>query len=365
MKVDFLNLNKLNKPYLEEFSNSLNELVLNGYFIKGENVNSFEQEFSKYCNTKYCIGVANGLDALSLIFKAYIELKKLKKGDEIIVPANTYIASLLAVSFNDLIPILVEPGPDYLIDPDEIIKKISPRTKGIMVVHLYGQTCNMDAINDIANKNQLLVIEDCAQSHGAKYKNIKCGGLGDAAGFSFYPGKNLGALGDGGSVTTNDKLLANTIRAISNYGSEVKYKNIFKGVNSRLDEIQASFLLHKLKNLDVDNNRRNEIALIYLKRIKNPKIKLPTVNIDSSHVWHLFVLKTKKRDLLQSYLMDNGVQTVIHYPIPPHQQQAYKELKDESHPFTEEIHNEVISIPISPVHTNQEIDYVINILNKF
>ena len=320
----------------------------------------------------YCIGVGNGLDALELILRAYKEMGIFQNGDEVIVPANTYIASILAISENNLVPVLVEPDINtYLIDPDLIEAKISKKTRAIMVVHLYGQTCQMDKINLIARKHNLKVVEDSAQSHGAFFDGKKSGNLGDASGFSFYPGKNMGALGDAGAVTTNDDELAEVIRALGNYGSHKKYENLYKGVNSRLDELQAAILRVKLRHLDAENRTRREIADFFSNNIKNAEIILPvqdtTLEIKKSlnHVWHLFVIRTNDRIKLQKLLLDNGIQTLIHYPLPPHKQKAYAEWNHMSFPVTEKIHNEVVSLPISPVQPQEYTGKIVDILNNF
>jgi dTDP-4-amino-4,6-dideoxygalactose transaminase len=362
----FLDLKKLNAQYRDELIEACKRVIDSGWYILGKEVEEFEKEFANYCGVKYAICVGNGLDALTLILKAYKELGIISDGDEIIVPANTYIATILSISNNNLVPVLVEPDINtYLIDPKKIEEKITKKTKAIMPVHLYGQTCEMDKINEIAKKYNLKVIEDSAQSHGAYFGNKKSGNLGDASGFSFYPGKNLGALGDGGAVTTNDEKLANIIKALRNYGSYKKYKNLYKGTNSRLDEIQAAMLRVKLKYLDDEINRRRKIAKYYLENIRNDKIVLPKVRDEKSHVWHLFVIRTEKRDRLQKYLFDKGIQTLIHYPIPPHKQMAYKEWNNESYPMTEKIHNEVLSLPISGVQTLDETQKVIEAINEF
>lgn len=364
--IKFLDLLKINAQYKDELKEAFERVLNSGWYILGEEVKQFEREFALYCNTKHCIGVANGLDALVLIIRAYKTLNIFAEGDEIIVPANTYIASILSISANGLVPVLVEPDIDtYNIDIHEIEAKITPKTKAIMAVHLYGQLCNMDAINLLARKHNLKVIEDCAQSQGAEIDNIKAGNLSNAAGFSFYPGKNLGALGDAGAVTTNDDELAFTIRALLNYGSHVKYQNLLKGVNSRLDELQAALLLVKLKYLDDETNARRSVANRYLNEISNAKLTLPIVEVQSAHVWHLFVIRTADRNQLQKYLSDQGIQTVIHYPIPPHQQPAYKELSELLLPITEKIHKEVLSIPISPVISDDEVTKVIDALNAY
>lgn len=364
--IKFLDLQKINQQYEVAFEEKLKAFMQKGWYILGDEVKAFETNFANYCGTKYCIGVGNGLDALVLIFKAYIQLGKIKKGDEIIVPANTYIASILAILEADLVPVLVEPILEtYNLDPNKIQEKITPKTKAILAVHLYGQLADMNSINEIAVKNNLLVIEDSAQSHGAISGNKKAGNLGNASGFSFYPGKNLGALGDAGAITTNDDELAKMLFSLRNYGSEKKYVNDFIGVNSRLDELQAGFLNIKLPNLDNENRVRKEIAKRYLSDIKNEKIILPFYDNSENHVFHVFVVRTKNRDELQEFLLANNIQNLIHYPIPPHKQKALSFLENLSFPITEKIHNEVLSLPISPVMTKDEVDFVIEILNKY
>ncbi|MGG3937827.1 DegT/DnrJ/EryC1/StrS family aminotransferase [Anoxybacillus kestanbolensis] len=362
--IPFLDLKGINNQYKKEIKVAFERVMDSGWYILGEEVESFEKEFAAYCGTKYAIGVANGLDALALILKAY----GIGEGDEVIVPANTYIASILAISANGATPVLVEPNiSSYNLDPNKIEEKITSKTKAIMVVHLYGQAANMDPINEIAKRYNLKVIEDGAQAHGAKYKGKRVGNLGDAAGFSFYPGKNLGALGDGGAITTNDSELATKLRALRNYGSHIKYENLYKGVNSRLDELQAAILRVKLPHLDKENEQRRKIAEYYLENIENPKITLPVVeNGDrESHVWHLFVIRTENREHLQKTLEEHGVQTLIHYPIPPHKQEAYSEWNHLSYPITEKIHNEVLSLPISPILTIEEAKKIVDIINKY
>lgn len=365
--IKFLDLKKINAPYENLFQEKLKLILDNSWYILGNEVKTFESSFADYCGTKYCIGVGNGFDALVLIFKGYIELGKLQKGDEVIVPANTYIASILAVLQADLIPVLVEPELDtYNINPNLILEKVTSKTKAVLAVHLYGQLAEMDLINQIANQNSLLVIEDAAQAHGAALnENKKSGNLSDAAAFSFYPGKNLGALGDGGAITTNDSELAKVLFSLRNYGSEKKYHNQYKGINSRLDELQAAFLNVKLPNLDDENNKRIAIAKSYLAEIKNDKIILPFWNLSRNHVFHLFVIRTQNRDNLQQYLLDNQIQTMIHYPIPPHKQKAFSNWNNLSFPITEKIHNEILSLPISPVMKDDEVSYVIEVLNKY
>ena len=364
--IPFLDLKTLNAPYEKELIQASTEVIQSGWYIHGKACQNFEQEFADFCGTDYCIGVANGLDALTLIFSAYKEMGILADNDEVIVPANTYIASILAISQNDLKPVLVEPDiHTYNLDPSKIEAKITSKTKAIMAVHLYGQTANMSQINDIAKKYNLKVIEDSAQAHAAMYEGKRSGNLADASGFSFYPGKNLGALGDGGAVTTNDKALADTIRALGNYGSHKKYENLYKGVNSRLDELQAALLSVKLKHLDRDTQRRREIANFYLKNINNKNIILPSIENEDAHVWHLFVIRTDNRDKLQKFLLENDIQSMIHYPIPPHKQEAYKEWNNLSFPITEKIHAEVLSIPMSPVLTEDQIMKIVAVLNKY
>ena len=363
--IPFLDLKTLNSQYRAELIEACTKVIDSGWYIQGNECKEFDKEFASYCGAKYAIGVANGLDALILILRAYKELGFMKDGDEVIVPSNTYIASILAISQNNLVPVLVEPDINtYLLNPSKIEEKITSKTKAILPVHLYGQTCEMDKINEIAKKYNLKVIEDSAQSHGAYFKDKRSGNLGDASGFSFYPGKNLGALGDGGAVTTNDEELANTIKALGNYGSHKKYENLYKGINSRLDEMQAAMLRVKLRYLDNELEKRRDIANYYLENIKNENIILPVVRAESNHVWHLFVIRTSKRDELQKYLLDNGVKTLIHYPIPPHKQNAYKEWKNESYPISEQIHEEILSLPISGVQSLEDTKKIVSIINK-
>jgi len=364
--VKFLDLGKINSRLTDDFNKAYNEVIESGWYIHGKQDEKFEKEFAGYIGTRFCIGVANGLDALRAIMGAYIELGVMKEGDEIIAPANTYIASLLAITENRLVPALVEPDINtYNIDPKKIEAAITKKTKGIMIVHLYGQNSYSSEIKDIAEKYGLKIIEDSAQAHGAEYDGIKCGALGNASGFSFYPGKNLGALGDGGAVTTNDEELANAVRILANYGSQKKYVNVYKGFNSRLDEIQAAFLSVKLKALDKENETRREIAKVYKQKIVNPKIILPQVNNYSQHVFHVFVVRTAERDKFQTYLSENGIQTIIHYPIPPHKQEAFKEWNNLSFPITEKIHDEIISLPMGSHLEPEDIEHVINIINKW
>jgi len=368
--INFLNLKQINKQYREELIEACTRVIDSGWYIGGNELSEFEKNFAIYCGTKYAIGVANGLDALILIIRAWKELGKLKEGDEIIVPANTYIASMLAITANNLKPILVEPESNsFNISPSSIEAAITDKTKAILAVHLYGQLADMLSIKTISEKHNLLIIEDAAQAHGAALNGIKAGNWGDAAAFSFYPGKNLGALGDAGAITTNDQKLANVLTALRNYGSHEKYINIYAGVNSRLDEIQAAMLNVKLKYLDSEVSHRRAIAEMYLENIKNPLIKLPILNINAmsfdQHVWHLFVILCEKRDELQKFLENKGIQTLIHYPIPPHKQLSYKELNQLSFPITERIHDQVLSLPISPTLTFTDVQKIIESINEF
>jgi len=364
--IPFLDLKAVNAPYFNGFEQAFDSVVNSGWYIQGSEVKAFEQEFADYCGAKHCIGVANGLDALILIFRAYMEMGVLQEGDEVIVPANTYIASILAITENRLKPVLVEPDlATYNLDPKLAEEAVTPRTKAILAVHLYGQLADMPALKAIAEKHDLLLIEDSAQAHGASLHGVKAGAWGDASGFSFYPGKNLGALGDGGAVTTSNEELAQSIRALGNYGSHKKYENLYKGINSRLDEMQAALLRVKLRGLDAEIEQRREVANAYLENIKHPDIILPYVVDPQAHVWHLFVVRCKNRDKLQAYLAEQGVQTLIHYPIPPHQQGAYQEWSGKSYPVTEVIHKEVLSLPISPVQHRDITNKVFKIANDF
>ncbi len=389
--IHFLNLKKLNQPFEVAFQKKMKQFLEGGWYILGNEVKQFETDFASFCGTKYCIGVGNGLDALVLIFKAYIQLGKLQKGDEVIVPANTYIASILAVLQADLIPVLVEPRLEtFNINPEAIEAKITSKTKAILPVHLYGQLCEMKAINEIAQKYKLLVIEDAAQAHGARL-SVQCSVVSNQpnvpdkdchaelvsasqhpspfihhpTAYSFYPGKNLGALGDAGAITTNDDELANVLFSMRNYGSKVKYENEIIGVNSRLDELQAAFLNIKLKQLDSENEFRRSMAKRYLSEIKNDKIILPNWDFSQNHVFHLFVIRTSNRLALQKYLNENGIQTMIHYPIPPHKQKALVNWNQLSFPITEKIHDEVLSIPLNSGLKASEIQHIITILNQY
>jgi dTDP-4-amino-4,6-dideoxygalactose transaminase len=365
--IKFLDLNKINMLHQDEIEQRLLKTFRSGWYLLGDEVKQFEQNLATYIGSKHAIGVANGLDALRLIFKAYIELGVMQPDDEVIVPANTYIASVLAITDNGLKPVFVEPDiTTYNIDIAAIEKNITSRTKAIMIVHLYGQAVYSEELKQLAQKHDLKIIEDNAQAIGAEWNGDKTGNLGDAAGLSFYPSKNLGALGDAGAVTTNNVDLAAAIRALANYGSEVKYINKYKGLNSRLDEMQASVLDVKLKHLDAENERRREIAWFYIHNIKNPAIIFPAIPADEkAHVWHLFVIRSAQRNRLQEYLAEKGIQTQIHYPVPPYRQEAYGEYNHLSFPVTEQIHDEVLSLPISPVMTDEEINKVVEAINSF
>ena len=361
--IKFLDLNKINQPYENAFQNKLKSVLNSGWYILGDEVKLFEKNYAAYCEAKYCIGVGNGFDALTLIYKAYIELGKIQKGDEVIVPANTYIATILSIIQADLVPVLVEPKFEtFTIDPNLISEKITNKTKSILAVNLYGQLADLVSINEIANKNNLIVVEDSAQSHGAILNNSKSK---NTQAFSFYPGKNLGAIGDAGAVVTNDDQLAEVLFSLRNYGSHVKYYNDFVGVNSRLDELQAAFLNVKLPNLDNENQIRKKIAKRYLLEINNDNIILPLWDFSDNHVFHLFVIRTPKRNELQEFLKQNGIESLIHYPVAPHRQKAFIQWNNLQLPITEKIHDEVLSLPISPVMTDTEIDFVIQKLNSW
>jgi dTDP-4-amino-4,6-dideoxygalactose transaminase len=360
--IPFLSLKDVNNRFRAEIDARIKNILDKGWYLQGDENETFSKNFATYCGTKGVVGVANGLDALNLIIKAY----GFGPGDEIIVPANTFIATILAVSENGCTPVLVEPDLNtYCIDPDKIEAAITPRTKAIIVVHLYGQVTPMERIWELQKRFGFKIIEDAAQAHGAIYDGRRTGNLGDAAAFSFYPGKNLGALGDGGGVTSNDMELLNKVTALGNYGSDRKYHHIYKGVNSRLDEIQAAVLDVKLKYLDADNVRRREIAKYYRENIKNPRIVLPNIYDEMAHVWHLFVVRTEDREGLVAHLERNDIQTNIHYPTPPHLQGAYLELANRSYPITEKIHKEVLSLPISPVLTDDEVSKVVEVANEW
>ena len=368
--IKFLDLKAINNSFEPELSRVAKHVMNSGWYLLGKENLAFEKEYASYIGASHCVGVANGLDALRLILKAYIAIGVMKEGDEVIVPANTYIASILAITDNSLVPILVEPDINtYNIDPLLIEAKITKRTKAIMLVHLYGQNSMQPQIQQLVDKYNLRLIEDNAQAAGCFYGSKRTGSLGDAAGHSFYPGKNLGALGDGGAITTNDEKLSSVIRALANYGSSKKYINDYQGLNSRLDEIQAAILRVKLRRLDADNQRRREIAQYYCENIRNSDVILPSLNQSVaqslSHVWHLFVIRTKNRNKLQKYLIQNGIQSLIHYPIPLHKQIAYKDWNKLSFPITEKIHSEVLSIPISSVISHKEVNIIENTLNSY
>jgi dTDP-4-amino-4,6-dideoxygalactose transaminase len=364
--IKFLDLQKLNNQYQDEISTAIKNVINSGWYLLGEENKKFEEAYSSFIGTKYALGVANGLDALRLILRAYIEMGIMKEGEEIIVPANTYIASILAITDNNLVPIFIEPNElNYQIDDNKIEQAITSKTKAIMIVHLYGACAYTNKISEICKKYNLKLIEDNAQAHGCYFDNKMTGSIGDAAGHSFYPGKNLGALGDAGAVTTNDKEMYDVIKALANYGSSQKYVCNYKGLNSRLDEVQASVLNVKLKYLKKDTEKRREAAKYYHSNIKNANIQLPIIEDWNSHVFHLFPIFTNRRDELQSYLTDNAVQTLIHYPIPPHKQICYKEFNCLSLPLTEKVHNEELSLPISPVITKDELVTIVNLINNW
>ncbi|HET8804260.1 MAG TPA: DegT/DnrJ/EryC1/StrS family aminotransferase [Aequorivita sp.] len=365
--IPFLDLKAINKRFETQFQNRFQQFLDSGYYILGSQVKEFEETFANYCGVKHCIGVGNGLDALRLILEGYKILGELKSGDEVLVASNTYIATIIAIKQAGMVPVLVEGNSsNYNFDIPSLKNSITKKTKAIMPVHLYGQLAPMEEILKISKENNLLVIEDAAQAHGAKNSNGKlAGNIGDAAGFSFYPTKNLGALGDGGAVTTSDDALAEVIKKLRNYGSSSKYVNEFLGINSRLDEVQAAFLNCKLPALDVDNNRRREIAKKYISEIKNKKIKLPEWDGSGNHIFHLFVVRVEDRAGFIEFLNRNEIGSLIHYPIPPHKQQALSEYSHLSFPITENIHKEVVSIPISPLFSEEDVDRVISVLNNY
>lgn len=361
--VKFLDLKTVNERFRGDMDAAAKRVLDSGWYLLGKECEEFEREFAEWCGVRYCIGCANGLDALKLIIQGY----GIGPGDEVIAPANTYIASLIAISANGATPVLVEPDPETCLIDDRLIEQaVTSRTKAIMVVHLYGRAMSMTRVWEIAKRHGLKVIEDSAQSHGAKFSGHRCGNLGDASGFSFYPGKNLGCLGDGGCITTNDNELAVKVRALRNYGSDVKYHFPYRGTNSRLDEIQAAFLRVKLPHLDADNERRREVAARYLAEIRNSAVRLPHPPSDPEQtVWHVFPVFTEGRDDFQAHLAERGIQTVIHYPIPPHRQPAYTEWHSLSLPITEKIHDEILSLPISPVMTEDEVSEVVRAVNEW
>ena len=370
--MKYLDLKRINEAYDAEIRQAIDEVLQSGWYLNGEATRRFEINYAEYIGSRYCIGCSNGLDALTLILRAYIEMGVMQAGDEVIVPANTYIASILAITENRLKPVLVEPSLDTLQIDDTLIEAaITPRTKAIMIVHLYGRCAYTSRIGDICRRHGLKLIEDNAQAHGCRFvesvavpqQQSKTGSLGDAAGHSFYPGKNLGALGDAGAVTTNDAQLADVIRALGNYGSHKKYVHDYTGRNSRMDEFQAAILDVKLRYLDADNTRRKEIAAQYINKVENPLIHIP--KLDRDCVWHIFPVFFPRRDELQQYLTDNGIETQIHYPIPPHKQKCYKEWNTLSFPITEQIHAQELSIPCNQAMTDEEVTRIISLLNAF
>lgn len=364
MKIPFVDFTLMHRSIEQDIKVSFDKVLNKNWFIKGTEVEKFEEEFAQYCETKYAVGTGNGLDALYLILKAL----NIGYGDEVIIPSNTFIATALAVSYNGAKPVFVEPNPNtHTINPELISDKISDKTRAIIAVHLYGQAADMDRINEVAREYNLYVIEDAAQAHGAIYKGKKVGGLGIASGFSFYPGKNLGALGDGGAITTNNKELADKVKALGNYGSEKKYEHIYMGTNSRLDEMQAAFLRIKLNELDKWNTYRNEVAKKYLSLISNKKIKLPSTDKNNKHVWHLFTIESENRDELQKYLKEKGIETVIHYPTPIHMQKAYRDLGFETgdFPIAEKISSNILSLPMWYGIDSKSIKYICDSLNEW
>ncbi|KFZ29206.1 aminotransferase [Pseudidiomarina atlantica] len=364
--IPFLDLRQINSSYRHELIDAMTRVLDSGWYIQGSEVTAFEQEFAAYCGTRHCVGVANGLDALILTLRAWKEMGKLTDGDEVIVPANTYIASILAIIENRLKPVLVEPSENtFNLCPHKTRRAITNKTKAIVAVHLYGQMCPMPELMNLANEFNLLLLEDAAQAHGASIDGRKAGSWGHAAGFSFYPGKNLGALGDAGAVSTNDDDLSQTIRALGNYGSHKKYENLYQGINSRLDEMQAAILRVKLQHLNDEVERRRKIAQYYLQNINNQFVDLPYSGNQESHVWHLFVIRSKSRTAIQAHLKREGVNTMIHYPIPPHKQEAMKYYQNIELPITESIHKEVLSIPMGPQLTVEEAERIASALNKF
>ncbi len=364
--VKYLDLKKITAKYAKEIHDAVARVVDSGWYLQGEENKRFEQHYAEYIGTRHCVGVANGLDALIWILRAYKEMGFMKAGDEVLVPANTYIASILAITDNGLKPVLIEPKlSSYQIDDDLIEKHITERSKALMIVHLYGQCAYSDKIKALCSHYGLKLIEDNAQAHGCLYRGRKTGSLGDAAGHSFYPGKNLGAFGDGGAVTTDDEELASVVRTLANYGSEKKYVFRYTGRNSRLDEIQAAVLDVKLRYLDRDIELRKQVAARYLQEIRHPEIQLPIVTDRDQHVYHIFPVRCSRRDALQSFLDNRGIQTLIHYPIPPHKQACYPEWNNMSFPITEQIHREELSLPLSPVMTGEEMDRVIDAVNAF
>ena len=369
--IPFFDLKAINQQYRQVLIDAATRVIDSGWYLLGQEVKSFEQEFANYCGTQHCVGVANGLDALVLTLRAWKELGKLKEGDEVIVPANTYIASILAITENRLKPVFVEPDMhSYNLCPQMVRQAITPKTKAVMAVHLYGQLAPMKELMAVADEHQLLVLEDSAQAHGAMLEGKRAGNWGHASGFSFYPGKNLGALGDAGAITTNDAELAHTVRALGNYGSHKKYENLYQGLNSRLDEIQAALLRVKLQHLDAETRVRQTIAVSYAQGINNSLVLLPIdrhamVDTLGHHSFHLFVVRVEQRLGFQVHLKAAGIDTLIHYPIPPHQQKAYKVYSGLQLPMTEAIHQEVVSLPIGPTMSMGDVTRVIDAINTF
>lgn len=364
--IKLLDLQAITAMHGDEIKAAVNRVIDSGWFLQGNENKQFEDDYANYVGTEHCIAVANGLDALYLLMRGYKEMDLMHDGDEIIVPANTYIATIIAITRNNLVPVLVEPTWDHLeIDIDKIEKAITPRTKGLMIVHLYGRIAYNDKLDEICKNHGLKLMEDCAQSHGCAWKGVKTGALGDSAAHSFYPGKNLGALGDAGAVTTNDTELAEVIRALANYGSQKKYVFKYIGLNSRMSELDAAALGVKLKYLDEDNQARQELAAYYYANINNPLISLPSRISDENNVYHQFPIFCERRDELQEYLKENGIQTLIHYPIPPHKQECYKEWNERSYPIAEKIHEQELSIPMNQVISKEEAIEVIRVINAF
>lgn len=364
--IKFMDLKLLNQTMRDELVTACTQVIDSGWYICGQALKAFEKEFSSYCGVPYCIGVANGLDALILVLRAWKEMGLIADGDEVIVPANTYIASIMAITESGLVPILVEPDEEsFNLSHAFLQRLITPKTKVIMAVHLYGRLADMPEILSFAAANSLLVLEDAAQAHGASIDGRKAGSWGDAAGFSFYPGKNLGALGDAGAITTSDEALYRVLLALRNYGSIEKYEHVYKGVNSRLDEIQSAMLSVKLRYLDSQISRRREIAVRYTAEVNNPLIKLPMLGLVEQHVWHLFVVRCETRNSLQAFLYENGIETLIHYPTPPHKQSAYPEFSALKLPLTEKMHREVLSLPIDPTMSDDQVSTVISALNSY
>ena len=364
--VKLLDLQAITMMRGDEYKAAVNRVIESGWFLQGQENKQFEAHYAQYIGTKHCIAVANGLDALCLLIRGYKELGKLKEGDEVLVPANTYIATILSITKNNLVPVLVEPSWDHLeVDVDKLEEAITPRTKAVMIVHLYGRIAYNDKLGEICRKHGLLLMEDCAQSHGCAWKGVKTGALGHSAAHSFYPGKNLGAFGDAGAVTTSDDELATVIRALANYGSPQKYIFKYVGMNSRMSELDAAVLDVKLRYLDADNRKRQVLAAYYYANIQNPLITLPRHIPDENNVYHQFPVFCERRDALQAYLKEQGIQTLIHYPIPPHQQECYKEWNKRSYPVTEKIHQQELSIPMNQVLSEEDAREVVNALNSF